>query len=65
MMRSTREGGGGASDGRKATILHSAVNSRSRGTFDVVLTALRERLTHEEVGARLLLSAPGIRESSF
>ena len=49
MMRSTREVGGRARDGRKATVLHAATNSGSRGTFNVVLAALRERLTPEEV----------------
>lgn len=62
MMRSTREAGGGARDGRKATVLHSAVNSGSRGTFDVVLAALRERLTREEVGVTLLLKVSRISE---
>lgn len=49
MMRSTREAGGGTSIGGTATILHSAVSSKSKITFDAVLAALHERLTRDEV----------------
>lgn len=65
MMRSTREAGGVASDGGKATLLHSAVSSRSKGTFEGVLAALRGWLTREEVGSNSSFRLLAVRKSFF